>query len=68
MTFAAVPVKMVYNRFSWKVLWILLRYGRARFWRASELTARYSEAETGCPVTYTYNRNEARHLLITAEA
>ena len=54
---------MVYYRRSWKVLWILLKYGKARFWQAAELTARYSEAQTGCPVTYTYNYKEAKRLL-----
>lgn len=51
---------MVYHRTSWKVLWILLKYGYGRFWRLAETVASYSEAETGCPVTYTYSRNGAR--------
>lgn len=51
---------MVYNRYSWKVLWIMLTYGRGRFWRLDELVARNSEAQTGCPITYTYTREEAR--------
>jgi len=54
---------MVYHRYSWKVLWIVLGYGRARFWRTAELVARHSEAQTGCPVTYTYSRREARRLV-----
>jgi len=54
---------MVYNRYAWKVLWILLTYGKGRFWRLSELVARHSEAQTGCPVTYTYTRQEMRALL-----
>lgn len=54
---------MVYHRRSWKVLWILLTYGRGRFWRLDELVARHSEAQTGCPVTYTYTRSQARRLL-----
>ena len=24
---------MVYHRYSWKVLWILLTYGKGQFWR-----------------------------------
>jgi SAM-dependent methyltransferase len=44
---------MVYHRYSWK----------GRFWRLDELMARYSEAQTGCPVTYTYSRGQARRLL-----
>jgi SAM-dependent methyltransferase len=54
---------MVYHRDSWKVLWVLLTYGRGRFWRLAESIARHSEAQTGCPVTYTYSRREARRLL-----
>jgi 2-polyprenyl-3-methyl-5-hydroxy-6-metoxy-1,4-benzoquinol methylase len=49
---------MVYNRRSWKVLWIVLSYGRGQFWKERELTARYSEAQTGCPVTYAYTPSE----------
>jgi ubiquinone/menaquinone biosynthesis C-methylase UbiE len=54
---------MVYHRHSWKVLWILAAEGHGRFWNADELIARYSEAETGCPVTYSYTRREARELV-----
>ena len=54
---------MVYYRPSWKVLWVLLTYGKGRFWRLRELIAQHSEAQTGCPVTYTYNKREGRELL-----
>lgn len=54
---------MVYNRYSWKVLWILLKYGKGAFWRLDELVARYSEAQTGCPVTYSYSRESVKKLL-----
>jgi 2-polyprenyl-3-methyl-5-hydroxy-6-metoxy-1,4-benzoquinol methylase len=54
---------MVYNRHSWKALWVLFTYGKGRFWQMDQLIARHSEAETGCPVTYTYSRSEARALL-----
>jgi 2-polyprenyl-3-methyl-5-hydroxy-6-metoxy-1,4-benzoquinol methylase len=54
---------MVYNRYSWKALWILLRTGKGRFWKLDELLARYSEAQTGCPVTHTYTRRQGRLLL-----
>ncbi len=54
---------MVYHRFSWKVLWILVGSGKGQFWRLSQLVAAYSEAQTGCPVTYVYGRAEARRLL-----
>lgn len=54
---------MVYNRYSWKVLWIVLTYGRGAFWKVDELIARHSEAQTGCPVTYSYSRRSVRDLL-----
>lgn len=54
---------MVYHRRSWKVLWILAAEGRGRFWNADELIAKYSEAQTGCPVTYSYSRRAGRELV-----
>jgi 2-polyprenyl-3-methyl-5-hydroxy-6-metoxy-1,4-benzoquinol methylase len=54
---------MVYHRYSWKVLWILLTYGKGRFWQLDELVASHSEAQTGCPVTYTYSPQKAQRLL-----
>jgi len=54
---------MVYHRRSWKVLGILLREGYGRFWKLPELVAKNSEAQTGCPITYTYSRHEGRELL-----
>ncbi|AMM40507.1 type 12 methyltransferase [Candidatus Desulfofervidus auxilii] len=54
---------MVYHRYSWKVLWILLVYGKGQFWKLDELIARYSEAQTGCPVTYTYTKESVKELL-----
>lgn len=54
---------MVYHRRSWKALTTVMREGKGRFWRLDELIARHSEAQTGCPVTYTYSRREGRTLL-----
>ena len=54
---------MVYHHWSWKVLWILFAHAKGRFWRLREFVARHSEAETGCPVTYTYTRSEGRQWL-----
>jgi 2-polyprenyl-3-methyl-5-hydroxy-6-metoxy-1,4-benzoquinol methylase len=54
---------MVYNRWSWKVIWILLVYGKGQFWKLDKLIAEYSEAQTGCPVTYSYSRQDGRKLL-----
>lgn len=53
---------MIYHRLSWKALSILLNYGHGKFWRLEELIAKHSEAQTGCPITYTYTRREARDL------
>ena len=54
---------MVYHRYSWKVLWILAKFGKGAFWKLDELVARHSEAQTGCPVTYSYSRRTVRDLL-----
>ena len=54
---------MVYHRYSWKVLWLLLRSGKGQVWKTSELVAKHSEAQTGCPVTYIYSRRQGRALV-----
>ena len=54
---------MVYHRHSYKVAWILLTDGKGQFWKLSDLVAKNSEAQTGCPVTYTYTRREGWQLL-----
>jgi SAM-dependent methyltransferase len=54
---------MVYNKYSFKSLWILLKYGRGQFWKFDELVARYSEAQTGCPITHVYSKKELRAML-----
>ena len=54
---------MVYHRRSYKVAWILLAEGRGQFWKLPDLVAKNSEAQTGCPVTYTYSRSEGRKFL-----
>lgn len=54
---------MVYNKYSWKALWILLKYGHGKFWKFRELIAKYSEAQTGCPITYVYSPGELRAML-----
>jgi hypothetical protein len=57
---------MVYNRHSWKVMAIVLTEGRGRVWDLERLVARSSEAQSGCPVTYTYTRRTARELFAAA--
>lgn len=54
---------MVYHRSSYKVACILLTEGRGQFWKLSDLVAKNSEAQTSCPVTYTFSRREGRQLL-----
>lgn len=54
---------MVYNRRSWKVLWMVLKYGKGDFRRTKQLIAERSEAQFGSPVTYAYTRRELREAL-----
>ena len=54
---------MVYHRRSWKVFWIVAVHGHGRFWKTDELVAEHSEAQTGCPVTFSYTRREGRELV-----
>ena len=54
---------MVYNKMSWKVLWIILKYGKGAFWKSDALIAQHSEAQTGCPVTYSYTAASLKNLL-----
>lgn len=56
---------MVYNRYSMKTLRIILTEGKGRFREAEKLIASHSEAQTGCPVTYTYTRNSVKKLFIS---
>jgi len=54
---------MVYSKWSWKVLWIILTYGKGAIWRSDELVRTYSEAQDGSPVTYSYSFDGARRLM-----
>jgi 2-polyprenyl-3-methyl-5-hydroxy-6-metoxy-1,4-benzoquinol methylase len=54
---------MMYNRYSLKSLRIILTEGKCKFWQAEKLIAKHSEAQTGCPVTYTYTRKSLKKLL-----
>ena len=57
---------MVYHRWSSKVFGILFHEAHGAFWRLDEAVARNSEAQTGCPVTYTYTRNSLRRWVESA--
>jgi 2-polyprenyl-3-methyl-5-hydroxy-6-metoxy-1,4-benzoquinol methylase len=54
---------MVYHRRSWKVFWIVAVQGRGSIWKTDELVAEHSEAQTGCPVTFSYTRDGGRELV-----
>ncbi|KKU85882.1 MAG: methyltransferase type 12 [Candidatus Wildermuthbacteria bacterium RIFCSPHIGHO2_01_FULL_47_27] len=54
---------MIYSKWSWKVLWIIFKYGKGMFWRAKDLIPRYSEAQTGSPITYCYSFADIEKLL-----
>jgi ubiquinone/menaquinone biosynthesis C-methylase UbiE len=54
---------MVYSKASYKLFQIMREEGVWDLSRLDELIARNSEAQTGCPVTYTYTYDEARELL-----
>lgn len=55
---------MLYSKLCWKVLWIVMKYGKGAFWKADELIRRYSEAQPGCPVTYCYSFRDIRDLMM----
>jgi SAM-dependent methyltransferase len=54
---------MVYSKCSYKLFWIMKEENVWDMSRLNELIARNSEAQTGCPVTYSYTFDEARALL-----
>lgn len=54
---------MVYSKVSYKLFWIMRQEGVWDMGRLGELIARNSEAQTGCPVTYTYTFDELKSLL-----
>jgi SAM-dependent methyltransferase len=58
---------MLYSKWSWKVFWIIFKYGKGAFWRADELIRTYSEAQTGCPVTYVYSFRDIRRIMADFE-
>src|ERR1043166_3397329 len=53
---------MVYSRVSYKLFWIMREEGVWDMSRIDELIARNSEAQTGCPVTYSYTYESVREL------
>jgi len=54
---------MVYSRISYKLFWMMKQEGIWDLSRIDELLARNSEAQSGCPVTYSYDDESAAALL-----
>ena len=54
---------MVYHRYSFKVLWIMLKYGKLQFWKTNEIVTQHAEAQFGCPIAYIYSKKQGRALL-----
>ena len=54
---------MLYSKWSWKTLGVVVRNGRGAFWRMPELMRIYAEAQKHSPVTYCYSMAEIRRLL-----
>lgn len=54
---------MLYSKWSFKVLWIILKHSNGAFWKTNKLIKNYSEAQTGCPVTYCYSFKEIYKLM-----
>jgi len=54
---------MVYSKVSYKLFFLMRETGDWDFSKMDHLIANYSEAQTGCPVTYTYTFDELEQLL-----
>jgi SAM-dependent methyltransferase len=54
---------MVYSRVSYKLFWIMREENIWDMSRVDALIAKNSEAQTGCPVTYTYTSDSIATLL-----
>lgn len=54
---------MLYSKFSYKLFWIMKETNQWDFGKMNELIAKYSEAQSGCPVTYTFTFDEIREML-----
>jgi SAM-dependent methyltransferase len=54
---------MLYSKWCLKVFRLILRQGKGAIWKTGELVRTYSEAQTGCPVTYCYSLREIPKLM-----
>jgi SAM-dependent methyltransferase len=53
---------MLYNKYSYKALAILAKNG-FQIWKFNQLMAKYSEAQSGCPITRVYSKADVRELM-----
>lgn len=53
---------MVYSKISYKLFYLMKESGIWDFGGIDELIASYSEAQTGCPITYSYTFEGAKRL------
>ena len=53
---------MLYAKWSWKLAWIIAKFGQGRFWQWRRLLAQYSEAQERCPVTCAYSGRDIKNL------
>lgn len=53
---------MLYTKFSYKLFQVMREHGLWDFSRLDAIIAKYSEAQSGSPVTYTYTYEEARDM------
>lgn len=54
---------MVYSKVSYKLFWLMNHTKTWDFSQVDSLIAKYSEAQVGCPVTYTYTFDECGKLM-----
>ena len=54
---------LVYYRYSWVPLALLIRRGKGAFWRLDKIITQYAEHQEGCPITKIFSRRGARNLL-----
>lgn len=54
---------MLYSRFSYKLFWLMWLYDIWNVSTADNTIQKYSEAQTGCPVTYTFTFDEVKELI-----
>lgn len=54
---------MVYSKISYKLFWLMNTVNDWKFENIDKVVERNSEAQTGCPITYTYTFEDVKKLL-----